>query len=146
MRHLPPRRRSFRRFLAWPGCEKRAFLFSIVALPAAEISLRLLGYKRSRTLFRRKVQSVYGDTGIDPRRADQIVKSAAQITIGEDRKCLRRSLVLARILQANGFPVTVHIGFRKDGSGNLEGHAWCDVIEGTGEPQSREGQGYVRFE
>lgn len=146
MSSQPSRSPSLRRFLVWPLREKQAFAFAFVALPMAELSVRMLGSKSARKLFDRKVSAAPNGPRIDPRRADQIVKLAAEYTIGNEKKCLRRSLVLARILRANGLPVEVHIGFRKDDSGALVGHAWCDMTDETGKPQSPEGSGYVRFE
>jgi hypothetical protein len=142
----PAQQHSFRRFLAWPLREKKAFLFALIALPVAEVTIRTFGSKPARKLFDREVSAVPYDARIEPTRANQIVKLAAQYTIGNEKKCLRRSLVLARILRANGLPVEVHIGFRKDDRGDLVGHAWCDIVDETGQPQSREGIGYVRFE
>lgn len=142
----PLRQPSFARFLAWPWREKQAFVFSVFALPVAEMSIRLLGSKSARRLFDRKVNSRPEGSRIDPRRANQIVHLASEFTIGNEKKCLRRSLVLARILRASGLPVTVHIGFRKDENGNLVGHAWCDIMDETGQSRSGEGLGYVRFE
>ncbi|WP_269450334.1 lasso peptide biosynthesis B2 protein [Sphingomonas sp. CCH9-H8] len=131
--------------MAWPACERRALGFAVVALPMAEIMLRLLGYRRSRRLFESTVADRPRTQAIDPVRADQIVRFAARFTIGNDRKCLRRSLVLAHILRANGYPVTVYMGWRKNAKDMLEGHAWCDLVEGAGAPQSREGEGYIRL-
>ena len=142
----PSRGHSLRRFLAWPLREKRAFVFALIALPVAELWVRTLGTRSARKLFDRKVSVPPHGGRIDPRRANQIVKLAAEYTIGNEKKCLRRSLVLARILRANGLPVEVHIGFRKDDHGALVGHAWCDMRDETGQPQSPEGMGYVRFE
>lgn len=133
------------RFATWPTSERRALIFALVALPVAETALRLFGYRRSRTLFERTIATRSRTKAIDPARADQIVRFAARLTIGTHRKCLRRSLVLARILRANGYPVTVYMGWRKNAGGLLEGHAWCDLIEGAGAPQSREGDGYIRL-
>lgn len=121
-------------------------MFALAALPVAEMAVRMLGSKSARRLFDRKVTAARRGARIDPRRANQIVKLASEFTIGNEKKCLRRSLVLARILRANGLPVNVHIGFRKDESGDLVGHAWCDMTDDTGQSQSREGIGYVRFE
>lgn len=137
---------SFASFLAWPWREKQAFVFSVAALPVAELSIRLLGSKSARRLFDRKVSARPDGSRIDPRRANQIVCLASEFTIGNEKKCLRRSLVLARILRASGLPVTVHIGFRKDESGDLVGHAWCDMMDETGQSRSGEGTGYVRFD
>lgn len=131
--------------MTWPKSERRALRFALVALPVAEIALRLFGYRRSRRLFERAVATRPDLARIDPVRADQIVRFAARLTIGAHRKCLRRSLVLAHILRANGYPVTVYMGWRKNAAGLLEGHAWCDLVEGTGAPQSREGDGYIRL-
>ncbi|MCU0947510.1 MAG: lasso peptide biosynthesis B2 protein [Porphyrobacter sp.] len=142
----PAPQHSFRRFLAWPLREKRAFAYALIALPVAELWVRTLGSKSARKLFDRKVSAPPQGAGIDPRRANQIVKLAAAYTIGNENKCLRRSLVLARILRANGLPVEVHIGFRKDDRGALVGHAWCDMADDSGQLQSPEGIGYVRFE
>ena len=146
MSDQPPRRHSLRRFLGWPLREKQAFAFALIALPMAEMTVRLLGSKPARKLFDRKVSVAPHRPRIDPRRANQIVKLAADYTIGHEKKCLRRSLVLARILRANGLPVEVHIGFRKDDGGALVGHAWCDMADESGQLQSPEGIGYVRFE
>jgi hypothetical protein len=142
----PTPQHSFRRFLAWPLREKLAFVFALIALPVAEVTIRTFGSKPARKLFHREVSTVPHGARIEPQRANQIVKLAADYTIGNEKKCLRRSLVLARILRANGLPVEVHIGFRKDDRGDLVGHAWCDMIDENGQPQSREGIGYVRFE
>lgn len=142
----PSRRHSLRRFLVWPLREQQTFAFALIALPVAEMVVRTLGSRSARRLFDRKVSAAPHGPRIDPRRANQIVKLAAEYTIGNQKKCLRRSLVLARILRANGLPVEVHIGFRKDDGGALVGHAWCDMKDEAGQPQSPEGIGYVRFE
>lgn len=126
--------------------EKLAFVFAVAALPMAEMSIRIFGTKSARRLFHREVRGPEGTVRIDPWRASQIVKLAAEYTIGNEKKCLRRSLVLSRILRANGLPVTVHIGFRKNDRGDLVGHAWCDLADDAGKPRSGEGTGYVRFE
>lgn len=131
--------------MTWPASERRALGFAVVALPVAELTLRLLGSRRSRRLFERKIADQRRTEAIDPVRADQIVRFAARLTIGSDRKCLRRSLVLAHILRANGYPVTVYMGWRKNAEDMLEGHAWCDLIESAGAPQSREGDGYIQL-
>ena len=146
MKAQPSRGHSLRRFLGWPLREKQAFVFALIALPVAEMWVRTLGSRSARKLFDRKVNAAPHGPRIDPRRANQIVKLAAEYTIGNEKTCLRRSLVLARILRGNGLPVEVHIGFRKDDRGALVGHAWCDMNDETGQPQSPEGIGYVRFE
>lgn len=134
------------RLFEWPASEQKALAFSFLALPLAELGLQVAGYRRTRSLFMRAPGAPAADQAIDPVRAYQIVKWVARRTIGEDRKCLRRSFVLARILQANGYAVTVHIGFRKDADGALDGHAWCDLEDRGTTPLSPEGTAYVRFE
>lgn len=146
MRILVKTYRRFTRLLSWPGAEQKAVLYSVFALPAAELFLRVIGYRRTKALFLRKDVKEGAERTIDAFRAYEIVRWVAMRTIGKDEKCLRRSLVLAHILQANGYPVTVHFGFRKDADGALKGHAWCDYADSSAGPPSSEGRNYVRFE
>ncbi|MGD8710712.1 MAG: lasso peptide biosynthesis B2 protein, partial [Ectothiorhodospiraceae bacterium] len=42
------------------------------------------------------------------------------------RPCLRRSMALCHFLARMGYPVTLHVGVRKD-DGMFEGHSWVTV-------------------
>jgi hypothetical protein len=141
-----PRRRSgpqIRRFLGWPAAEKRALIYCLAALPAVDLALRVFNSGWVFQAFDCAVRT--GPGQLSPRRARQIVDFAARIVLRKDRTCLRRSLVLARLLRRNGYSAIVRIGFRKSSDGGLDGHAWCETNADMPCKAADMGEGYVRF-
>ena len=59
------------------------------------------------------------------RRLAELVSTAARHHL-YPMTCLRRSLVLQRMLREEGFAADLCIGVRKD-KGNLQAHAWVEV-------------------
>jgi transglutaminase superfamily protein len=68
------------------------------------------------------------DRGAD--RTARIVTRVCRLPIFDlplfPRICLRRSLALYHVLGRMGYPVSLHIGVRKDDAG-LEGHSWVTL-------------------
>ena len=103
----------------------------VLLLPAVGAALRLLGFKRTRSLLEglaplppdpdQMDTALTNDTAF---RIAQLVGIAAHH--GPYRAtCLRQSLALWWLLRRRGIPAELRIGVHKD-EGELQAHAWVD--------------------
>ena len=105
----------------------RVVLASLVLVPAAQLSLRLVGFKRTaRALAARSDRSPVPPEPARARHvADAVALVAGRSVIGA--RCLGRSLVLWFILRRRGIDAEFVIGADAPRRGELDAHAWVEV-------------------
>lgn len=125
------------RFLALNKEEKRLFLRAWLLLLGVDLGLRWIPFKQLRALLRLEADQVRKaeegpslDRSLSEERARawrtwQVMDKAARNHLYE-MTCLRRSLVLQRLLIDQGLKAELKIGVRKD-DGNLLAHAWVEL-------------------
>ncbi|MBN2145761.1 MAG: lasso peptide biosynthesis B2 protein [Anaerolineales bacterium] len=116
------------------------FLEAWIFLLLVDLGLRLINYRRLKARLdmgqqnpgRRKLK---GDALLTIKRLDEQVNRAARNHL-YPMTCLRRSLVLQRMLAKRGIPTELHFGVRKQADG-LVAHAWLE-FEGQpiGQPET----------
>ena len=113
--------------LSW--CEWKLFLQAWFLLLAVDWGLRLLPFPRVQGWAaggkRRAAYSHDGDPAPLIYQVSEQVSRAARNNL-YPMSCLRRSLVLQRILRGQGVAAELRIGVRKEGE-RLEAHAWVEV-------------------
>jgi len=99
-----------------------------VGLLAVDLSLRVLGYRRTRGLLRGRSDSTARDPGRAIARVSRAVDAATRRHVYR-MTCLRRSLVMQHELRRAGVETELLLGVRRSGE-SLEAHAWLEV-DGT---------------
>ncbi len=124
-------RRKLSRFRALGGSERRLLVRAALWLPAVDLGLRTVGFARVRRRLERPGREP-ADGPVTPERWAE-AESIARLVVAAARHhlypmtCLRRALVLERLLAERGIPSRLRIGVRKDAQG-FRAHAWveCD--------------------
>lgn len=122
--------------LRW--CDWRDLLVALVLLPLIDVSLRLRGYQRTRTLCMRFAPTIDArPTAIATSTAsiDQAQRTARMVSIAGRRSlwptsCLRQALVLWLLLARRGVSTQIRIGVEGGASSEFSAHAW---VEGLGQ-------------
>lgn len=141
------------KFRALDPFEKRLLVRALFALPIVALSLRLLGFCRSKTLLSKSSPRIDPRAELDPIDSELAGKIARTVRIASERgpyrpNCLPRSLVLWWLLRRQGIDSDLRIGVRKTANGvrkttnGLEGHAW---VEHRGLALSDSGDVHQRF-
>ena len=65
-----------------------------------------------------------GSLAVHLRVAEGVFRNARR-RLGSN--CMRRSLVLFRFLRRLGFPAVIVFGIKRNGGGELDGHAWIEL-------------------
>ena len=121
-----------------PGSERWTLLLMLAWLPLMSLSLRLVGYVRTRRWVERcsPVNSPRTATAIDLQSAERLAQLAdvagrrGAITV----TCLRQSLLVYGWLRRRGFAPELVLGVRKQ-EGAFDAHAWVE-LEGRALGQS----------
>jgi len=118
------------RWLRLPTHERRLAAAALVLLPLVRVSLRAVGFGRTRRWVDRACAVAFGsrDSAVHDAAAttERIVRAAAVHTICETT-CLARAIVLDGLLRAQGLHPDIRLGAKQD-AGVFAAHAWveCD--------------------
>jgi hypothetical protein len=126
--------RSWQAFWSLSWAERSILARTLVLLPITVASLRLLGFRRTQTLFL---------PASAPSRTDQpLADSFARIVHGAapwsplPANCLPRALVLCRLLRRRGLQAELRLGVGKP-EGEFAAHAWVEHAgRALAEPES----------
>ena len=137
--------RRARTFLRLPLRTKARVVHAALLFAVVEVLLKTVGTGRTAKvlgvpLTDRGSRSTHGERPFSPdeHRSLHAVRVLAPRFYGTERGCLRRSLVLGRLLRHRG--VVLRIGARRGAGGELLAHAWLDE---PGAPAAV--TGYVAF-
>ena len=121
-------RKWIQQFRALERPAQRLFLHSSVVLPLISTSLRLRGFRKTKTSLQHFLSVPFSSRKHDAQArailTAQIVRAASHRGIG-DPSCLAVSLALWWLLARQGIASEVRVGIRKDG-GTFEAHAWVE--------------------
>lgn len=137
----------WRRFYHLSGCERSIVLEAAGWLLATWAGLRLLGFRRWKSLLFRFIPSQPATTNgarhEDTYLAFQIprLELAAARHLPLRTNCLEQSLVLCWLLQRRGIAAELRIGARKK-SDRLEAHAWVEL---DGKALNEPGKAHLHF-
>jgi hypothetical protein len=126
--------RSWQAFWSLSWAERWVLARTLILLPITVASLRLLGFRRTQTLFL---------PASAPSRTDQpLADSFARIVHGAapwsplPANCLPRALVLCRLLRRRGLQAELRLGVGKP-EGEFAAHAWVEHAgRALAEPES----------
>lgn len=141
----------WRRFYRLNGWERSIVLEAAGWLLATWTGLRLLGFRRWKSLLLRldptQIPSTYGVR-------QEVTASTCQISRLElatarylplRTNCLEQSLVLWWLLHRRGIAAELRVGARKD-SNRLEAHAWVELDGDVLNEPGEEHRGFVPFD
>jgi hypothetical protein len=123
---------KLRRFLTLPPRRRDLLIKSLLLLPIIDLSLRLVGYKKTCLILDRAFLNYRTDSRA-PRA--EILHEVAWATITASRRipyaasCLRRSILIAHFLRLHGIIANIQFAVRRS-QGSVEAHAW---VESDGE-------------
>jgi hypothetical protein len=113
--------------------ERGIFLRAIIFLPLVTTSVKTVGFRRTQAWLARKTGGAFAApaelTPAEVWRIADLVRAARKWQIVHST-CLPYSLVLWRLLRAQGIESDVRIGVRRGIFGEVQAHAW---IEWNGE-------------
>jgi len=123
---------AWHRFWSLRADSRRLILEAAAALAATWVGLRVLGFRRWKSIFawfasrrvgraRAAESAALGAAGAIARLADGAARHLFFRT-----NCLERSLVLCWLLERRGIGSQLRLGGRKEG-GRFEAHAWVEV-------------------
>lgn len=111
-----------------PADERRQTLRAALALPLVGLSLRLIGYKRTRRLLEQRVMPFGLAADRDSADINVVARSVARAANHLPMywpTCLPQSLVVWHNLRREGLPADLRIGVSKSGDTFLA-HAWVE--------------------
>jgi len=125
--------RKVRSLSALPSADRRCLFLSLLLLPSVALSVKVLGFKRTK----RWLAALPGcPTAVIPsderRRVIQIMRNT-RIARSYHRywtNCLSHSLTLWALLHRERIPCEVRVGSRIEG-GHLKAHAWVEWQQET---------------
>lgn len=100
---------------------------ALLLLPATGLGLKLLGFKRTRTLMTPRDAEGRGAADIERARAMARMVSLAAAYGPYRATCLKKALVLHWMLARIGIAAELKIGVRKGVSAGVEAHAWVEI-------------------
>lgn len=124
-------RRKLSRLRDLPGRDRWLLARAAALLMAVDLGLRTAGFVRVRRWLERSgeeraARPVTPERWVEAEAIARVVVAAARHHL-YPMTCLRRALVLERLLAERGIPAVLRIGVRKDKEG-FRAHAWveCD--------------------
>jgi hypothetical protein len=120
---------SLRRFSTLERPAQMLFLRALALLPLVSLSLKLSGFRRTRSLLQKTLSPPI--LPMDSDSASKNVTLTAHMVNAADRRglvhpsCLAKSLTLWWLLGRQGIASRLRIGIRKE-NGKLEAHAWVE--------------------
>jgi len=124
MSYLDVIRRKARVARQFSGPDWGTFFQAWVLLLAVDLGLRLLPFPWLQSFARRVRQRQVANEAGTVQRMQRLVDIAARNHL-YPMGCLRKSLVLQRLLGRRGIATELRIGVRKEGS-ELKAHAWLE--------------------
>jgi len=123
---------DWEKFRALTAQERLLLAQAVAALPVVSVGLSLLGWRRLRSILKRRAN---GGPAQFPRSAEYPLQAARMSNIagggrGLRATCLQRSVTLWWLLDHQGIDCKVIIGVNKDAQ-VLHAHAW---VEHEGQP------------
>ena len=118
----------WRKILALNRLQWRYLFASWLILPVIDLGLRLLGYKRMRSLLNRWAKSAvrsHENTEIVAGQVARVVSVAARWTLWPT-SCLRQAILLWWFLARRNIAVEVRIGVSGDLAEHFSAHAWVE--------------------
>ena len=115
-------------FLTFPARLKLVLLHSIILIAMVRLMLIVVPFKKIRRRFQKYSGSTrlnYLRPGYSPSEIVWGVKLASKYLLRK-KPCLVQALVLHSMFQRRGHPSTLRIGIRKNGSKDLQAHAWVE--------------------
>jgi transglutaminase superfamily protein len=126
------------RSLSW--FERALLAGALILLPLSDLSLRLLGFRRTQAVFAwlLPVRSL-GQLPVNARQTTLLVQAASRRAFPR-ATCLHRSLTLWSLLRVQGVDTRLLLGARKS-LNQFEAHAWIEyeglVLNDTGDVRQR---------
>lgn len=127
-------RDDWRRWRALDGADRRLLVEAGIFVTLAEVSLKLLPFRRTARLFglrENRSSAAPGNTPPGGRVPDAAARSAWAVERAATRtplpgRCLAQALAGSAMLGRRRIPTTVHLGVAKDprGTGAMGAHAW----------------------
>ena len=110
--------------------ERRILLAAALWLPAVDLGLRTAGFARVRRWLVTGRRPDGGSAPLSPERRAEAEGVARLVTVAARHHlwpmtCLRRALVIDRLLARRGIPAELRIGVRK-GEEGFRAHAWIE--------------------
>jgi hypothetical protein len=117
---------GLRRLARLSGSERRILLAAALWLPAVDLGLRTVGFARVRRWLAAGRRAV----PLSPERRAEAELVARMVTVAARHHlwpmtCLRRALVIDRLLARRGIPAELRIGVGK-GEEGFRAHAWIE--------------------
>lgn len=117
------------KILALTGLQWRYLFASWLILPAIDLSLRLLGYQRTRSFLNRWTNSAahlsHENSEIVAEQVARVVSAASRWTLWPT-SCLRQAILLWWFLARRNIPVEIRIGVSGDVAEHFSAHAWVE--------------------
>ncbi|HEX7374514.1 MAG TPA: lasso peptide biosynthesis B2 protein [Steroidobacteraceae bacterium] len=112
------------------GADRRSLAALACALPIVELSLRLLGARRTAAWLTRLLRpgGFHAPTAIELQQAERLARLAAIAgpRVPVAAHCLSQSLLVQALLRRRGLEAEVQVGVRKNPQG-LDAHAWVQL-------------------
>jgi len=128
--------RSWQAFWSLSWAERRLLARTLLLLPLAAASLRLLGFRRTQALL------IPAESSARPRTDLPAAQALARIVHGAapwsplPANCLPRALILCRLLRRQGLQAELRLGVGKP-EGEFAAHAWVEHAgRALAEPES----------
>jgi hypothetical protein len=113
-----------------PRADRRSLLIAAVLLAPTRVALRLGRVASVKRAVGRAAGMIVRRPSADAvRRIPWAVTTAGRHVPG-GRHCLAKAIVAKALLDAEGVPVRLRVGVRRDEDGVLRGHAWLDGEHG----------------
>lgn len=121
----------WRRWWRLPRAEKSIASSLAWRLLLVDVSLRLIGLKRTRRrLLRGLAPPQAGSCSAGDLEKAQRLAALASVVGGRGlgpRSCLRQALVVEQWLRRRGLPAELKIGVRKHAAMGIDAHAWVEL-------------------
>jgi hypothetical protein len=119
--------RRWARLRSLDRAQWRVLLASLLLVPAVQLSLRLVGFKRTAKWLARRSDGAAVAAQVPESRAaaEAVGLIAGRPVVGA--RCLGRSLVLWFLLRRRGIDAELLIGAETQRRGALSAHAWVEV-------------------
>lgn len=121
------------RVTAWRSlsrADRRALVGLACVLPVVEVSLRLLGVRRTSSWLTRLLRpgAFHAPSTPEMQRAERLAQLAAIAgpRVPVEAHCLSQSLLLQALLRRRGLDAQLQVGVRK-GTQGLDAHAWVQL-------------------
>jgi hypothetical protein len=140
----------FQRYRALDPLARALFRQAVILLPWIAISLRLLGFKKTKEALQKKLPSVSPQQLRDASTAGTVQTTCRMVRAGAHYgvvrpTCLAESLTLWYLLQKQSIPASLRIGVRKV-TDKFEAHAWVECAGAALSQPEEQHQHYAVFD